>query len=68
MKKLWYNENTDNNMVMMIPQCFLWKTAKLNPFPNDKEFADDNSKFDDNVRKFYKQVGNTVQKVEIAHY
>ena len=42
----------------------------FNPFPNDcskmKEFAEDNSKFDENGRKFSKQVENTVEKGEIA--
>ena len=33
-----------------------------------KEFADDNFKFDENGRKFYKRVENTVGKGEIAHY
>ena len=33
-----------------------------------KEFADDNSKFDENGKKLSKQVENTVGKGEIAHY
>ena len=33
-----------------------------------KEFADDNSKFDENGRKLSKQVENTVGKGEITHY
>ena len=33
-----------------------------------KEFADDNFKFDENVRKFSKGVENTAGKGEIAHY
>ena len=48
----------------------------FNPFPNDKflesfklkEFADDNFKFDENGRKFFKQVENTLGKGEIARY
>ena len=32
-----------------------------------KEFPNDNSKFDDNGRKFSKWVENTVRKGEIAH-
>ena len=31
-----------------------------------KEFADDNFRFDENARKFFKQVENTVGKGEIA--
>ena len=33
-----------------------------------KEFADDNFNFDENGRKLYKQVENTVGKGEIARY
>ena len=39
----------------------------VNPFPNDN-FADNNFKFDENGRKFFKRVENTVGKGEIAHY
>ena len=34
---------------------------------NQKEFVDDNFKFDENRTKFSKQVENTVRKGEIAH-
>ena len=48
----------------------------FNPFPNDKfldssqfkEFADNNFNFVENGRKLFKQVENTVGKVEIARY
>ena len=47
----------------------------FNPFPNDKfysskpkEFAYDNFKFDENGRKFSRQVENTVGNREIARY
>ena len=51
-----------------------WET--FNPLPdvkildrsNLKQSADDNFKFDENSRKFSKQVENTVGKGEIAHY
>ena len=33
-----------------------------------KEFPDDNSNFNENVRKFFKRVENTVGKEEIACY
>ena len=33
-----------------------------------KEFADDNSKFDENGKKLSNQVENTVGKGEMAHY
>ena len=40
------------------------------PFQNNKmkEFADNNSKSDDNGRKFSRWVENTMGKGEIAHY
>ena len=48
----------------------------FNPLPNDKildrselkQSADDNFKFDENSRKIFKQVENTVGKGEIARY
>ena len=51
-------------------------TFLINSLPNDKfldtsklkEFADDNFKFDENGRKFFKWVENTVGKGEIARY
>ena len=50
--------------------------TNINPFPNDKffdssklkDFADDNFKFDENGRKFFKGEENTVGKGEIACY
>ena len=33
-----------------------------------RDFADDNSKFDENDRKFSKRVENTAEKGEIARY
>ena len=33
-----------------------------------KEFADGNLKFDENGRRFYKRVENTVREGEIARY
>ena len=52
------------------------ETVLFKPFPNNKFLdssklkgsADDNFKFDENGRKFSKQVENTVGKGEIAHY
>ena len=48
----------------------------LNPFPNKKnldsfklkEFADDNFRFDENSRKFFKRVENTAGKEEITPF
>ena len=52
------------------------KHIDFNPFPNNKildssklkEFADNNSKFDENGGMLSKRVENTVGKGEIAHY
>ena len=33
-----------------------------------KEFADDNFKFDENGRKFFRWIGNTMEKGEIGRY
>ena len=44
------------------PKCQILDSSKL------KEFADDNSKFDINGRKYSKQVKSTVGKGEIARY
>ena len=48
---------------------------RINPFPNDKylslsnwKSADDNLEFDENSRKLFKRVENTVGKGEIACY
>ena len=54
----------------------LMSFVKFNPFQNDKfesafklkEFADNNFKFDENGRMFFKWVENTVGKGEIARY
>ena len=48
----------------------------INPLPDDKildssklkDFADDNFKFEENSRKLFKPVENTVGKGEIARY
>ena len=49
-------------MVKPFPKRQILDASKL------KEFADDNSKFDGNGRKFSKRVENTVGKREIARY
>ena len=56
--------------------CGFTPVSTLFPFPKQqilvssklKEFADDNSKFGENGRKFPKQVENTAGKGEIARY
>ena len=57
--------------ILMVSTCI-----SLNPLPDDKilersklkQSADDNSKFDENSRKFSKPVENTVGKGEIARF
>ena len=50
------------NIVYPITRRQILDSSKL------KEFADDNFKFDENGRKLYKQVKNTVGKGEIVRY
>ena len=50
------------NIDLTLPQTTNVDPSKL------KEFADDNSKFDENCRKFFNRVENTVGKGEIARY
>ena len=50
------------NLAKPFPKRQILDTSKL------KGFADDNFKFDKNVRKFYRRVENTVGKGEIARY
>ena len=49
-------------MVKSLPNDKILGMSKL------KDFADNNFKFDENGRKFFKQVENTVGKVEIARH
>ena len=49
-------------VLLPFPKQWILDSSKL------KEFADDNFKFDENVRKFSKWVENTMGKGEIAHY
>ena len=50
-----------------IDQLTLSQTANLDS-SKMKVFADDNSEFDKNGRRFSKQLENTVGKGEVAHY
>ena len=63
-------ENTKNQSYLFInsKQFKLLPHSKINPLPDDKEFADDNFKFDKNGRNLSKWVENTVGKGEIACY
>ena len=45
-----------------------FQPLNLKPFPKLKEFEADNFRFDENGRKFFKWVENTMGKGEIAHY
>ena len=46
----------------------LSQTKNFRLLRTETEFADDNFKFDENERKSFKRVENTVGKGEIAHY
>ena len=50
------------NGALPFPKLQILHSSKL------KEFPDDNFKFDENGRKFFKWVDNTVGKGEIARY
>ena len=71
-KDLTHSQTT--NYSLFLTQTFC--NQQLQPFPKGqildssklKEFADDNSKFDENGRKFSKSVENTVGNGEIALY
>ena len=52
--------------VPMFKDTYLFPKRQILDSSKLKEFADDNSKFEGNGRKFFKQVGNTVGKREIA--
>ena len=51
---------SSNNSIEPFPNQQILNSSKL------KEFADDNFKFDENGRKFSKQIENTAGKGEIA--
>ena len=62
-----FRTSTDNNMDVcfdfhLFPKQHILDASKL------KEFADENLKFYENDRKFFKWVENTVGKEEIAFY
>ena len=48
--------------ILTLSQTTNFRLSKL------KEFADDNSKFDQNGKKFPKMIENAVEKGEIARY
>jgi hypothetical protein len=50
------------------PWLTLLKTTDFLDSSKLIKFADDNSEFDENCRKFAKQVENTGGKGEMAHY
>ena len=52
------------------PDCMITfsQTTNFSLSSKQKEFADDNFKFDENARKFSKSVENAVGKGEIACY
>ena len=56
------------NPVSDNPECKPVTKRQIIDSSKLKEFADDNFKFDENGRKFSKQVENTVGKGEIATF
>ena len=49
-------------------KCYPITRRQILDWSKLKQSADNNCKFDENIRKFYKQVENTVGKGEIARY
>ena len=74
-EKLLVTSNFSVSHIVLYPYAVL-SAIFINPLPDDKildrsklkQSADDNSKFDENSRKFSKWVENTVGKREIACY
>ena len=64
---VWKSSLLLGKHIVHCPSVFLTKRQILKS-SKLKESADDNSKFDENGRKFSKWVENTVGKGEIAHY
>ena len=72
------SQNMEKDKAIGFHQCCLCHCLEntVKPFPKRqildssklKEFADHNFKFDENGRKVFKWVENTVGKEEIAHY
>ena len=56
------HQHNSQNFFQPFPKQQILDSSKL------KKFADDNSKFDKNGRKFSKSIQNTVEKGEIARY
>ena len=64
------------NSAGLVESITLVVWERINPFPNEKfwtpsklkEFADENFRFDENGRKFFNGLENTVRKGEIARY
>ena len=54
--------------ICCLGKCYHFPKQQILDPSKLKEFADNNSKFDENGRKLSKQVENTVGKREIAHY
>ena len=59
MSQMWFN---DRICIQSFPKRKILDSSKL------KEFADDNFRFNDKGRKFFRWVENTVGKGEIVRY
>ena len=51
-----------------LQHCYLFPKRQISDFSRLKEFADDNFKIEENGRKFFKRVEDTVGNEEIARY
>ena len=64
------NTLSPSSTLFSVPHILVspYPKGQILDFSEIKEFADDNFKFDENGRKFFKRLENTVEKGEIARY
>ena len=71
-----FQQPSSMNFELFVSRFVICRCFQFNPLPDNKildrsklkQSADDNSRFDENSRKFSKRVENNVGKGEIAHY
>ena len=61
-------ENDAGDLTLNASLIYLFPKRQILDSSKPKEFADDNFKFDEDGRKFFKQIESTVGKGEIARY
>ena len=66
--KTLFNEEGISQFINLLPFDLLFPKRKILDSSKLKEFADNNSKLDENGSKFSKWVENTVGRGKIAHY